>query len=240
MISRQCVLPSVLRCRETNKSFFNQLWYTGSKGVVGERLHLHRSKPMGKLGSTWKQSDETKPIPAYQTGPEETTTDSKKPHHYLLLLSTGYSSSAISSSLSLSPVRSLTIEARRQYSSSGSNIESPESVIVKGSQTLRKRKMVAKLSEDQRKELLQPLFDAGWTLVKDRDAIYKEYLFKDFNEAFGFMTRVALKADKMDHHPEWFNVYNKVQVTLATHDCGGLSERDVKLAKFLEEAVGNF
>lgn len=100
--------------------------------------------------------------------------------------------------------------------------------------------MVVKLTEEQRKEQLKPLFDAGWTMVKDRDAMYKEYLFKNFNEAFGFMTRVALLADKMDHHPEWFNVYNKVQVTLATHDCGGLSERDVKLAKFLEEAASKY
>uniref|UniRef100_A0A182VHQ8 4a-hydroxytetrahydrobiopterin dehydratase n=1 Tax=Anopheles merus TaxID=30066 RepID=A0A182VHQ8_ANOME len=96
---------------------------------------------------------------------------------------------------------------------------------------------LAKLTEAQRTELLTPLFAAGWTMVKDRDAIYKEYLFKDFNEAFGFMTRVALKADKMDHHPEWFNVYNKVQVTLATHDCAGLSERDVKLAQFLDQVA---
>uniref|UniRef100_T1D5J4 4a-hydroxytetrahydrobiopterin dehydratase n=1 Tax=Psorophora albipes TaxID=869069 RepID=T1D5J4_9DIPT len=100
--------------------------------------------------------------------------------------------------------------------------------------------MVVKLTEAERKELLQPLLDAGWTMVTGRDAIYKEYLFKNFNEAFGFMTRVALLADKMDHHPEWFNVYNKVQVTLATHDCGGLSERDVKLAKFLEEASSKY
>lgn len=100
--------------------------------------------------------------------------------------------------------------------------------------------MVVKLTEEQRKEQLKPLLDAGWTMVKDRDAIYKEYLFKNFNEAFGFMTRVALLADKMDHHPEWFNVYNKVQVTLATHDCSGLSERDVKLAKFLEEVASKY
>lgn len=86
--------------------------------------------------------------------------------------------------------------------------------------------------------MLQPILSSGWTLVKDRDAIYKEYLFGNFNEAFGFMTRVALLADKMDHHPEWFNVYNKVQVTLSTHDCGGLSARDVKLAKFMNEISG--
>lgn len=59
-------------------------------------------------------------------------------------------------------------------------------------------------------------------------------MFKDFNEAFGFMARVALLADKMDHHPEWFNVYNKVQVTMSTHDCGGLSAKDVKMANFME------
>ena len=74
-------------------------------------------------------------------------------------------------------------------------------------------------------------------MVKERDAIYKEFLFKDFNEAFGFMTRVALKADKVDHHPEWFNVYNKVQITLATHDCGGLSTRDVNMANFIESLM---
>ena len=81
------------------------------------------------------------------------------------------------------------------------------------------------------------LLTEGWTMVKERDAIYKEFLFKDFNEAFGFMTRVALKADKVDHHPEWFNVYNKVQITLATHDCGGLSTRDVNMANFIESLV---
>ena len=74
-------------------------------------------------------------------------------------------------------------------------------------------------------------------MVKERDAIYKEFLFNDFNQAFGFMTRVALKADKVDHHPEWFNVYNKVQITLATHDCGGLSTRDVNMANFIESLV---
>lgn len=72
-------------------------------------------------------------------------------------------------------------------------------------------------------------------MVEGRDAIYKEFLFKNFNEAFGFMSRVALLADKMDHHPEWFNVYNKVQVTMSTHDCGGLSAKDVKVATFMDE-----
>ena len=68
-----------------------------------------------------------------------------------------------------------------------------------------------KLSASDRPDQLAPLLDAGWQLVEGRDAIQKMFLFKDFNAAFGFMTRVALKADKMDHHPEWFNVYNKVR-----------------------------
>merc|ERR1711890_48223 len=70
--------------------------------------------------------------------------------------------------------------------------------------------MVTTLNQQERGESLQPLIQKGWSMVKDRDAIYKEFLFKDFNEAFGFMTRVGIQADKMDHHPEWFNVYNKV------------------------------
>ena len=71
-------------------------------------------------------------------------------------------------------------------------------------------------------------------MVDGRDAIEKKFTFTDFNEAFGFMTRIALKADKMDHHPEWFNVYNNVTITLSTHDCQGLSERDIILAKFID------
>ncbi len=71
-------------------------------------------------------------------------------------------------------------------------------------------------------------------MVSDRDAIHKEFLFADFNAAFGFMARVALKAETMNHHPEWFNVYNKVQITLSTHDCGGLSDKDATLATFID------
>ncbi|KAK4884995.1 hypothetical protein RN001_001266 [Aquatica leii] len=78
-----------------------------------------------------------------------------------------------------------------------------------------------KLSTEERNQVLNPLLQTGWSLLTDRDAMHKEYLFTDFNQAFGFMSRVALLAEKMDHHPEWFNVYNKVQVTLASHD--GLS-----------------
>ena len=70
----------------------------------------------------------------------------------------------------------------------------------------------------------------GWTLTSGRDAIVRTFVFKDFNAAFGFMTRSALLAEKLDHHPEWFNVYNRVEVTLSTHDAEGLTENDVALA----------
>lgn len=71
----------------------------------------------------------------------------------------------------------------------------------------------------------------------DRPAIVRDLTFDDFNAAFGFMTRVALLADKMDHHPEWSNLYNKVQVLLTTHDADGVTERDVKMARFIDEAA---
>jgi 4a-hydroxytetrahydrobiopterin dehydratase len=77
----------------------------------------------------------------------------------------------------------------------------------------------------------------GWTAVEGRDAIQKTFKFKDFNAAFGFMTRVALAAEKADHHPEWFNVYNRVEVILATHDVDGVSERDMALAKIMDAAA---
>ncbi|XP_061722080.1 pterin-4-alpha-carbinolamine dehydratase [Cydia pomonella] len=96
-----------------------------------------------------------------------------------------------------------------------------------------KRKMADKLNQDERNSLLQPLLNAGWKVQSNRDAIEKEFMFKNFNEAFGFMSRVALLAEKMDHHPEWFNVYNKVQVTLSSHDVNGLSKRDIKMATFM-------
>jgi 4a-hydroxytetrahydrobiopterin dehydratase len=75
----------------------------------------------------------------------------------------------------------------------------------------------------------------GWTAVEGRDAIAKSFEFADFSAAFGFMARVALKAEKMDHHPEWSNVYNKVDVVLSTHDAKGVTALDVKLAKFMDE-----
>jgi len=74
----------------------------------------------------------------------------------------------------------------------------------------------------------------GWRLLDDRDAIAKSFRFKSFNAAFGFMSRVALLAEKMDHHPEWFNVYNRVDVTLATHDAGGVTELDLRMARAME------
>ena len=96
--------------------------------------------------------------------------------------------------------------------------------------------MAAKLSADARKAALARL--SGWSEVSGRDAITKKFTFKDFNQAFGFMTRAALVAEKMDHHPEWFNVYKTVEVTLATHDAGGVTELDVKLAEAMDRLAG--
>ncbi|KAH8338421.1 hypothetical protein KR059_003441 [Drosophila kikkawai] len=98
----------------------------------------------------------------------------------------------------------------------------------------KKSKMVVRLNEQERAEKLQPLLDCGWSLVEGRDAIFKQYVLKDFNQAFAFMTGVALLAEKINHHPEWFNVYNKVDVTLSTHDVGGLSSQDIRMANYLE------
>ncbi|XP_054834490.1 pterin-4-alpha-carbinolamine dehydratase 2 [Eublepharis macularius] len=93
------------------------------------------------------------------------------------------------------------------------------------------------LTTEERNQVLYDLKAAGWSELSKRDAIYKEFNFKTFNQAFGFMTRIALQAEKMNHHPEWFNVYNKVQITLISHDCGGLTKRDVKLAQFIDKAA---
>ncbi|MBV9993852.1 MAG: 4a-hydroxytetrahydrobiopterin dehydratase [Caulobacteraceae bacterium] len=79
---------------------------------------------------------------------------------------------------------------------------------------------------------------SGWSAADGRDAIVKTYSFADFNAAFGWMTRVALAAEKLDHHPEWFNVYSRVEVTLATHDAGGVTELDVTLAALMDKAAG--
>jgi 4a-hydroxytetrahydrobiopterin dehydratase len=89
--------------------------------------------------------------------------------------------------------------------------------------------MAERLTAEARKSQLQAL--AGWAEVPGREAIARTFTFKDFNEAFGFMTRVALVAEKNDHHPEWRNVYRTVEVVLATHDAGGITSRDIALAK---------
>ena len=95
--------------------------------------------------------------------------------------------------------------------------------------------MVRKLSTEERAQALNDL--DGWNDVQDRDAIARTFKFTDFNEAFGFMSRVALKAEQMNHHPEWFNVWNKVEITLTTHDAGGVTQLDVELAHFMNDAV---
>jgi 4a-hydroxytetrahydrobiopterin dehydratase len=96
--------------------------------------------------------------------------------------------------------------------------------------------MAQKLSGEARKSALARL--KGWSEVSGRDAITKKFVFADFNQAFGFMTRAALVAEKMDHHPEWFNVYKTVEVTLSTHDAGGLTDRDVTLAETMDKLSG--
>ena len=92
--------------------------------------------------------------------------------------------------------------------------------------------MAARLQGAARAEALKGL--KGWSEVPGRDAITRSLKFADFSQAFGFMSRVALMAEKMDHHPEWSNVYNRVEVTLSTHDAGGLTELDIKLATFID------
>lgn len=96
--------------------------------------------------------------------------------------------------------------------------------------------MVDRLSDSARDAALADLPD--WTHDAKRDAISRGFKFDDFSEAFGFMTRVALIAEKMDHHPEWSNVYNNVEITLTTHDADGLSERDVKMARAIGTLLG--
>ena len=96
--------------------------------------------------------------------------------------------------------------------------------------------MAAKLEGEARAKALGGA--PGWSEVEGRDAIRRTFTFKDFNAAFGFMSRVALAAERMDHHPEWFNVWNRVEITLSTHDAGGLTERDVKLARAIDGFAG--
>lgn len=95
---------------------------------------------------------------------------------------------------------------------------------------------MAKLAGPARAEALKTL--TGWSEVAGRDAIARTFVFRDFVEAFGFMARVALVAERMDHHPEWSNVYKTVSVTLTTHDAGGLTEKDVALARAMDGFAG--
>lgn len=96
--------------------------------------------------------------------------------------------------------------------------------------------MTERLSEA---DLTQALADLhGWHLVDGREAIHRTFTFHDFKEAFGFMTRAALEAEKADHHPEWANVYRTVDVTLSTHDAGGLTHKDIALARAMNSLAG--
>jgi 4a-hydroxytetrahydrobiopterin dehydratase len=95
--------------------------------------------------------------------------------------------------------------------------------------------MIQKLTETERSAALQEL--TNWKAASGRDAIARSFKFKNFSEAWGFMNRVALLAETQDHHPEWSNVYNRVEILLATHDCDGLSERDVKLARAIDKLL---
>jgi len=98
--------------------------------------------------------------------------------------------------------------------------------------------MSKKLSDTERHEALKNL--TGWKEAEDGKSITKTYSFKDFSEAFTFMTRIAFHAEKMDHHPEWTNIYNKVHITLSTHDCKGISAKDISLALHMDEVAFMF
>ena len=98
-------------------------------------------------------------------------------------------------------------------------------------------KLSKTLNEEERNQYLTALQENGWKLLEDNDALSKNFLFTNFNTAFGFITNVALQAEKLNHHPEWFNVYNKVRITLTTHDVGGLSIKDVNFANFIDKTA---
>ncbi|MCI4662514.1 MAG: 4a-hydroxytetrahydrobiopterin dehydratase [Neomegalonema sp.] len=90
------------------------------------------------------------------------------------------------------------------------------------------------LSQSERQTELAALLEAGWAMAPGRDAIVKEFHFQNFNQAYGWMTRVALIAESLDHHPEWTNIYNRVSVVLSTHDAGGLTRLDLTLAQRID------
>ena len=97
--------------------------------------------------------------------------------------------------------------------------------------------MIGKLENAVRESAMAELCSRGWRIEGDRDAITKTFGFTDFPEAFGWMTRVAILAEKANHHPEWLNIHRKVTVTLTTHEVGGLSERDLDLARAMDDLV---
>ena len=98
--------------------------------------------------------------------------------------------------------------------------------------------MAKKLGNKERAKAIKTL--KGWKKTRGRDAIEKNFVFKDFISAFSWMSRISLIAEKMDHHPEWFNVYNKVNVTLYTHDAGGVTDLDIKLAKEMDKSARKY
>lgn len=98
--------------------------------------------------------------------------------------------------------------------------------------------MTEKLSQTARDAVMEPLLQTGWTYCDDRDAIRKSFVFENFVEAFGWMTKAAIWAEKWNHHPEWSNVYKTVEVTLTTHDVGGVSALDAKLARKMDVLFG--
>jgi 4a-hydroxytetrahydrobiopterin dehydratase len=99
--------------------------------------------------------------------------------------------------------------------------------------------MTDKLTDAERIEAIDPLLQNGWAMVDGRDAIQKSFVFKNFVDAFGFMTKVAIWAEKWNHHPEWANVYKTVDVTLTTHDADGLSTLDAKLGAKMDKLAGD-
>ncbi len=98
--------------------------------------------------------------------------------------------------------------------------------------------MTSLITPAQRSQLAREL--PNWRMVEGRDAIHRQFVFNDFSEAFAFMTRIALHAEKNNHHPEWSNVWNRVDITLSTHDVGGLSERDLELARYINIVFERF
>ena len=98
--------------------------------------------------------------------------------------------------------------------------------------------MIQKLDEAERAGVLAPLLQTGWRMAQGRDAIAKTFRFADFTRAFGWMTQVAIWAEKLDHHPEWTNVYRTVDVVLISHDADGLTGRDIALAQKMDELAG--